>query len=279
MSDLLQRLKPKERRGSKPRCHFLTHGAPGQVAENLTQLISPFGSVSPADRWMPQGFDNIEEAQLDNVPGLLDPKTATELRKWWLAAKTPNARTPNFDIASTCTIQGKLGLLLIEAKAHDEELNKEIAGKKLTREASQHSMANHGRIGKAIAKARDGLREATSMEWHISRDSHYQMSNRFAWAWKLTELGFAVALVYLGFLNVQEMKDKGKPFANDSEWERLVKAHSEPLFPHEVWNRQWTINGRPFIPMIRSIEQSLDFATQEARLCPRPTPAKRDLNG
>ena len=46
MNELLQRLKPKERRGSKPRCHFLTHGAPGQVAENLTQLISPFGSVS-----------------------------------------------------------------------------------------------------------------------------------------------------------------------------------------------------------------------------------------
>ena len=278
MTDLLQRLKPKERRGSKPRCHFLTHGAPGQVAENLTQLISPFGSVSPADRWMPQGFDNIEEAQLDSVPGLLDPKAAAELREWWLAAKTPTARTPNFDIASTCTIQGKLGLLLIEAKAHDEELNKETPGKK-RREASQGSETNHAKIAKAIVSARDGLHEATELEWHISRDSHYQMSNRFAWAWKLTELGFAVALVYLGFLNAQEMKDRGKPFANDSEWERLVKRHSKPLFPPKVWNRQWTINGRPFIPLIRPSEQGLDFASQEARLCPKPTPAKKDLNG
>ena len=264
MSDLLQRLKPKERRGSKPRCHFLTHGAPGQVAENLTQLISPFGSVSPADRWMPQGFDNIEEAQLDSVPGLLDPKAAAELREWWLAAKTPTARTPNFDIASTCTIQGKLGLLLIEAKAHDEELKKETAGKK-RREASQGSVANHEKIAAAIASTRDGFQEATSLEWHISRDSHYQMSNRFAWSGKLTELGFAVALVYLGFLNAQEMKDKGNPFADHADWKRIVKAHSKPLFPPKVWNRQWTINGRPFIPLIRPSEQGLDFASQEAK--------------
>lgn len=264
MNDLLQRLKPKERRGSKPRCHFLTHGSPGQVAENLTQFISPFGSVSPGDRWMPRGFDNIEEAQLDSVPGLLDAKTAAQLREWWLAAKTPNARTPNFDIASTCTIQGKLGLLLIEAKAHDEELNKEIAGKKLRKEASKQSVTNHERIASAIASARDGFHEATSLEWQISRDSHYQMSNRFAWAWKLTELGFAVVLAYLGFLKAEEMKDKGNPFADHSEWERLVKAHSKPLFPPKVWNRQWTINGRPFIPLIRSVEQSLDFANQEA---------------
>jgi hypothetical protein len=215
---------------------------------------------------MPQGFDNIEEAQLDSVPGLLDPKTATGLREWWLAAKTPNARTPNFDIASTCTIQGKLGLLLIEAKAHDEELSKEIAGKKLRTEASQDSVANHGRIAKAIVSARDALHEATSLEWQISRDSHYQMSNRFAWAWKLTELGFAVALIFLGYLNAQEMNDKGNPFADHSEWECLVKAHSKPLFPPKVWNREWTINGRPFIPLIRSVEQRMDLVTQEARL-------------
>jgi hypothetical protein len=262
MSDLLQRLKPKEQRGSKPRCHFLTHGSPEQVAKNLGQLISPFGSVSPHDRWMPRGFDNTEEAQLHRVPGLLEARIAKQLREWWLDTDTPNARTPTFDIASTCTIQHQPGILLLEAKAHDEELNKENIGKSLRKDASQGSKANHVRIGEAIMTARDGLQEATSLEWNISRDSHYQMSNRFAWAWKLTELGFPVALVYLGFLKAEEMRDKGNPFVNHAAWEEVVKAHSEPLFPNEVWNRQWTINGQAFLPLIRSIEQRLDLVTQ-----------------
>jgi hypothetical protein len=215
---------------------------------------------------MPQGFENIDEAQLDRVPGLLDAKIATQLREWWLATNTPNARTPNFDIASTCTIEGRPGLLLIEAKAHDEELNKEIARKILRKDASQGSITNHEKIAAAIVTAREGLHEATSLQWQISRDSHYQMSNRFAWSWKLTELGFAVALVYLGFLRAEEMKDKGNPFADHSDWERIVKAHSNPLFSPEAWNRQWTLNGKPFIPLIRSVEQRLDLVTQEARL-------------
>lgn len=63
MSDLLRRLKAKERRGSKPRCHLLTNGAADQVAARLTVFAAPFGRVSPGDHWMPQGFDDVEEAQ------------------------------------------------------------------------------------------------------------------------------------------------------------------------------------------------------------------------
>ena len=263
MSDLLQRLKPKERRGSKPRCHFLTHGSPEQIADNLNQLLAPFGSVSPADRWMPHGFDDVEEAQLHKAPGLLDARIGKQLREWWLVADRPNAKTPNIDIASTCTIMNKPGLLIVEAKAHAEELNKETAGKKLRQDASEDSKANHERIANVILSACHGLREASSLEWQISRDSHYQMSNRFAWSWKLTELGFPVALVYLGFLKAEEMKDKGKPFTDHAEWESLVKSHSKPLFSPEVWDRQWTLHGQPFIPLIRSIEQPLGLVPQE----------------
>jgi hypothetical protein len=36
--DLLSRLRAKEQRGSKPRCHFLTHGDPAKVARRLTYL-------------------------------------------------------------------------------------------------------------------------------------------------------------------------------------------------------------------------------------------------
>jgi hypothetical protein len=131
-SELLNRLPAKCRRGSKPRCHLLTHGSPAQVAARLTDLIAPWGKVTEKDHWMPQGFDDIEEAQLHDAPRLLPDDICKSLQSWWLAAR---ATTPNWDIASTCTIEGKKGLLLIEAKAHDVELIGEEKGKPLDRKS------------------------------------------------------------------------------------------------------------------------------------------------
>jgi hypothetical protein len=44
--------------------------------------------------------------------------------------------------------------------------------------------------------------------WTLSRDSHYQLTNRFAWAWKLASMGVPVVLGYLGFQGAAEMKDR-----------------------------------------------------------------------
>lgn len=262
MNSLLERLKPKEQRGSKPRCHLLTHGSLDVVATKLTALIAPFASVAPSDRWMPQGFADLEEAQLHKAPRLLPPAFNTQLGEWWLPSDRQNARTPNFDIASTCSINGVPGLLLVEAKAHHTELTKEAAGRKLTEDASAERKASHVTIGAAIESARVGLEAATRLYWRISRDSHYQMSNRFAWSWKLTELGIPVVLVYLGFLKAIDMTKLGEvPFADANAWEAHTRAHSEPLFPGEVWDRSWSVNGVPFIPLIRSMELPLNSGT------------------
>ena len=83
------------------------------------------------------------------------------------------------------------------------------------------------------------------------------MSNRFAWSWKLTEFGIPVVLVYLGFLQATEMEDRGAPFVDGDDWHALVSMHSTPLFPGEVWNRRWMVNGVPFIPLIKSLEVPL----------------------
>lgn len=262
MSSLIERLKPKERRGSKPRCHLLTHGATEAVARRLTALVSAFAVVSPNDRWMPRGFVDLEEAQLHKAPRLLPPALSARLGEWWLPADRQDARTPNFDLASTCKIDGTPGLLLIEAKAHAAELQKEAIGRRLEatdpKEAAKRT-ASHKTIGAAIESARIGLSSATNFEWRIDRDSHYQMSNRFAWSWKLAELGIPVVLVYLGFVRAGDMSKPGEvPFANAAAWDALVRAHSAPLFPGDVWDRRWDINGVPFIPLIRSIELPLE---------------------
>lgn len=258
---LLARLKRNQRRGSKPRCHFLTHGSAEDVAARLTRLIAPFGSVSPDDRWMPEGFEKRSEAQLHKATRLLERKMRDELTSWWLAAASRKAMTPNWDIASTCTIEGKRGLLLVEAKAHDDELNKEACGRKLDADSSADRRASHEQILGAIEAARAGIASATSLRCAIARDSHYQMSNRFAWTWKVAELGVPVVLVYLGFIQARDMnKGKERPFVDSDAWERLVLAHSETLFPSEVWGRRWENNGVPFVPLIRSMEQPLSVA-------------------
>jgi len=45
-------------------------------------------------------------------------------------------------------------------------------------------------------------------KWQLSRDSLYQLANRFAWAWKIASLGVPVALVYLGFIAADQMKGR-----------------------------------------------------------------------
>jgi hypothetical protein len=254
---LIKRLRPKEQRGSKPRCHLLTHGSASEVALRLTTLAAPFAHVSAEDRWMPGGFDDLEEAQLHRAPRLLERGIQDQLKTWWLAKASSQAKTPNFDIASTCTIEGKRGLILVEAKAHDAELTKEALGRSLDANSSDDRRASHETIGAAILEACRGLERATSLPCRIRRDSHYQMANRFSWAWKLTQLGVPVVLIYLGFLRATEMVDKGRPFETHAEWQKLVLSHSQTLFPAEIWGRHWESNGTAFVPLIKSVAQPL----------------------
>ena len=275
MNDLLAKLRRNEQRGSKPRCHYLTHGSRQDVAARLTSLAAPFASISPNDYWMPDGFDDVREAQLHKAK-LVEKAARDTLRSWWLAPESSRAKTPNFDIASTCTIEGAgKGLLLIEAKAHDEELNREAGGRvirnlvadpkwatsdeKRRQRSEDNRAASHGLIKQAIEEARAGLEQVTASPCGISRDDCYQMSNRFAWAWKLTQLGTPVVLVYLGFLNAADMKKDGKPFTDRGEWEQLVRSHSARLFSPEVWDRRWGEGRATFIPLIKST--TIDLAS------------------
>lgn len=256
MVDLLHRLESNQRRGSKPRCHWLTHGTREEVAGRLTTLIEPWGTVSVDDCWMPDGFETTDEAQLHKTPGLFSkPEHCQVIRDWWFKIVRGGRQTaPSIDIASTCAMDGKTGILLVEAKAHDLELIDEEKGKPLKSEPSIGQQTNHKHIGDAITNTNQLLSDATRVEWSLSRDSRYQMSNRFATACKLTELGYPVIVVYLGFLNAKDMRFGGRnPMTNHDHWTKLVTDHSAPLFPREVWNNKHKVHGQPLIPIIRSV--------------------------
>ncbi len=213
--------------------------------------------------WMPYGkplrledgswdCDPMKEARLDEPNCLLPPEFQRKLKEWWLAVLR-GANTLNWDIASTCTVGARKGLVLVEAKAHERELSSQ--GK--SQPTSRNSQQNHNQIGRAIDEANRALWSATSCKgWNLSRDSHYQLSNRFAWAWQLASLGVPVVLLYLGFLNADDMDDDNTVlFRSEAEWERTLKDHCKGIVPEACWGKRIDIDCKPMIPIIRAFEQ------------------------
>ena len=249
----MKNLVPNRLRGSLLRCLLLTGQPPDLVAAQLTNLLSlPNVVISPHDYWMPRGLRDYKETTLMESNYFLTPDKQQKLINWWLE-KPRGAKVPNWDIASTCTIEGVKGLLLVEAKAHDKELSK--AGK--SRPTSDNSRLNHEQIKQAIVEANSGLNRIT-VGWALSRDSHYQLSNRFAWTWKLVTLGVPVILVYLGFLNATEMLDQGQPFNDREAWQICMRNHAKNIIPEDAWEKRLEIDGIPTWFLIRSMQLKLE---------------------
>ena len=123
VATLFKNLRPRERRGSRARCVLLTQGSNKVVAHRLSALAAPFATVDPVRHsWMPRGFAEPREARLDDLPSFLSERDREVITNWFLRFPR-GANTPNWDIASTATVDGREGLLLVEAKAHTRELS------------------------------------------------------------------------------------------------------------------------------------------------------------
>lgn len=237
------RFEEREFKGSRFRCLLVTHEPKLKVVGFLNSLIHPFASVSGNDRFMPEGFCKSEEARLGETPGFLSKEQRHIVTDWWLAVPE-DANTPNWDLISTCTIEGRRGLVLVEAKAHAGELKpNDCCG------------ARQGDNRQKIKDAIDDASQKLGESWRLSIDSHYQLSNRFAWAWRVASLGVPVVLVYLGFLNADEMS---QAFTSRGAWERCLLAYADGTVPRCVWNSgQIRVNDNSVIPLIRSADVNI----------------------
>jgi len=264
--------------GSRPRAVLMMDADDRQVvADRLTRIVGhPQVVVTAQHQWMPTGkpvpkkdgsWDKspANEAKLSSSTKLLDDMTRKELQSWWLEF-TSGANVPNWDIASQCHVGGVPGLLLVEAKAHGGELDENPTGKRPP--TTLNGWKNHQKIGRAIADASAELQFATRLPWAISRDKCYQLSNRFAWSWKLASLGIPVVLVYLGFLDATEMPEPR--FREEAEgehcWKTTVVKYGDGTVPTQVWEDNYTIDidGVPLIPRIRTYNQQFDPNEAEA---------------
>jgi len=246
-------LAKKELAGSRLRCLEFTSGSRDQVAARLTELMSPHGTVDArAHRWMPQGFLSKWEAQLGRTNAFLTADQREQSLKWWLV-KRRGAQTPNWDIVSECQMSdGEPGLLLVEAKAHDRELGADDTCK-------SGNPDNRKNIGEKLSKASDEL-EKLLPGWNLASQPHYQLSNRFAWSWQLAKMGVPVVLVYLGFLNANEMSKAGQSaFATHEAWVSRVLEYAGGTIPPEAWRLSIVApEGASFRAVLRSVQVDFD---------------------
>lgn len=218
---------------------------------SINKLIKPYAEITVYDNWMPKSLHNDKEAELKNfLKYNFDPQLYNKIVNWWLYVDTT---TPNWDLVSTCTIDGKRGILLVEAKAHKDELNNESHGKQLKADASDDSKKNHARIEEAIQEAKKGIKN-TGFDLSISRDNYYQLSNRVAHAWWLANQGIPVVLLYLGFLDCQDMNDeKYKLLNSPKEWDDCFLNHAKQVRVGSIINK-WVYCGESkLITICRSL--------------------------
>jgi len=219
-------------------------GQPRFLPELLTLAQPVPCCVTSSSRWMPMSHAEPAEARLDQFgPATFpDPQVWRDLGTWWLSQER-GANTPNWDIALRCDIQDRPGLILVEAKANVPELSE--SPKRLDPKATTASEANHSHIGQAIAEARLAL-EPHSPGIRISRDSHYQLSNRIAFAWKLATLGVPTVLVYLGFLADTGIAGAGEPFRDERHWGDTFADHLRAVCPSPILERRLDVGLAPF---------------------------------
>jgi hypothetical protein len=199
--------------------------------------------------WMPRGYTFPAEARLETFgPRAIPGADWSELRKWWLRHER-GANTPNWDAALSCDIEGNPGLVLVEAKANVPELG--LAGKPKVKEHSQASGENHDHIKSAIANACAELRRVDPGV-AISCDSHYQLSNRVAFGWKLASLGVPTVIVYLGFLGDSGIRDAGLPFESDTHWQKAFADYSRSVLPSTLVEQRINSRNAPMWVLVRS---------------------------
>ena len=103
-------------KGSRPRCVLLTDGSSQEVAARLADLVGlPDVTVSASDLWLSmgkpirtnKGWDAkpSAEAQIHRNDGFVAATVRRELAEWWLEVIGSASKTPQWDIAATCSIE------------------------------------------------------------------------------------------------------------------------------------------------------------------------------
>lgn len=222
----------------------------GIIISKLEEIIDDSTvQFSKKDKNKPLKDEDFKEAELKNfLKETSRPELGGQIRDWWLKVYKYNTRTPNWDFVSTCTIDGQEGLLLVEAKAHTREVKK-------NEKCGSTNKENREKIEKAIEKAKKEINNLNpSIDIKISKDNCYQLSNRVAHAWWLANNGIPVILLYLGFLNCNEMEKNGKIFENNEDWQNCFQKYASSVGVDIIIDKSINCGKSKFKLICRSLE-------------------------
>ena len=171
---------------------------------------------------------------------LLDPE-------WWFPYKTGLNQRPVWDLICHILVNGKPGLLVVEAKAHVSEINDEDA-KTQPNMDSPRSRANDYSIRLRLAEASLSLGSLTKVPFLLSADSHYQLSNRLTYLNKLAEEGVPTVLMYLGWLNSPDWRLD--PLRDADHWKIVVEDHMKAVAPVSFLEQTYLTNSGGSMQMV-----------------------------
>lgn len=212
-------------KGSKQRCLLLTSMGATELQNWLIQIISQKTvdelKVKFTDDfdYYPKGFTDPREIELDKeeipIDGSID--YCTKLNRWWLLR---SARTPVWDLVCKAEVDGCPGLILVESKAHKNELLKEQDSTR-----AKKGTPNHERIKQALTLV------SNAYGYDLSPNNHYQIANRIAWSLKLSSMGIPVVLVYLGCIETKEMSisKKDSLIKGLEQWNTILTDYSKEI--------------------------------------------------
>jgi hypothetical protein len=219
----------------------------------LNDLIAVKGiTLSDNPCHIPRGHSAFAETDIDTY--ILDhckgvwPEAEKQLDRgrWW----APHGGTrPQMDFICRLKVNQKDGLLFIEAKAHERELD--WGGKPLKDDCSEGSRRNHDNISDQISQASTRLLQSCGPGFNLSINSHYQLANRLAYLWKMAESGVPTVLLYLGFTGDRYFADY---FRDDRHWQSVMGGYMQGIVPHSFPDHRHDFpNGASIHLLVRSL--------------------------
>lgn len=237
------------------RKHVLDLVESAQFHETLNSILLPtgFGLDHPALNQPSGRTDNHTYREYELEKYLADPsrrmgKLPVIADDWWFAHKTGNNRRPIWDLIARLKKKGNStvrGLLLVEAKAHENEL-KIKDSKEPPADTSEQSIKNDQQIRRRIKQSNTMLNRHRCGRFKLTVDSHYQLSNRMAYAAQLSALGYRVVLLYLGFTGDTYFKNS---IRDNLHWQRSMGGYFQGVVPQAFpeQNHRLTNNGSLYL--------------------------------
>ncbi|CAN5475749.1 hypothetical protein BH10BAC5_BH10BAC5_12870 [soil metagenome] len=249
-------------------CMFRLAADPNHI-KILNPLISSAGGVMSFDDYR-SPFPPYRDQEI-NVHKFLSVAfgyhLAKDFRNYWVHNFSATKNIPDLDYISACKINGRHGVLIIEAKAHRGELiiknkknkpaannagknNNEVvieveqnasnASHQVSQENSQDTSQDTSQETCIDKKTKsdfsfinsDLIRQLPDIK--LSSDNCRQLSNHLAIAYYLASKGFPVIVLYLGFL----LKGSKKYFKTNEEWQDNFLFAARKIGVHDMLNKR-----------------------------------------